>query len=89
VPVTCLLLPVSQLAAKRPHCQPPSGSPFPPAPRPSLQGMFSGSYGPHGLEVLQLTASSRAEDVPPGCPIDGPRLQGLKLIGDPNVPALR
>lgn len=43
---------------------------------------------PHGLEVLNLRASSDA-DAPPLCPITGPRLQAQKLLGDPNVPALR
>lgn len=57
--------------------------------RPLQQGVRTGSYGPHGLEVLQLAVSSSEDDVPPGCPIRGPRLQGLKLLGDPNVPALR
>ena len=54
-----------------------------------LQGLYSGSYGPHGLEVLQLTAGSAQAEVPPLCPITGPRLAALKLLGDPNVPALR
>ena len=56
---------------------------------PPLQGVRTGSYGPHGMEVLQLAVSSCEADVPPGCPIRGPRLQGLKLLGDPNVPALK
>lgn len=54
-----------------------------------LQGLYTGSYGPHGQEVLQLTASAGEGDVPPLCPITGPRLQAFKLLGDPNVPALR
>ncbi|KAL4452494.1 hypothetical protein ABPG75_008156 [Micractinium tetrahymenae] len=53
------------------------------------QGVYFGSYGPHGLEVLSLSASSAEEDLPPLCPVSGPRLQALKLVGDPNVPALR
>ncbi|PRW57384.1 F-box only 31-B-like [Chlorella sorokiniana] len=53
------------------------------------RGVRTGSYGPHGMEVLQLAVSSSQEDAPPGCPIQGPRLQGLKLLGDPNVPALK
>ncbi|KAI7846062.1 hypothetical protein COHA_000428 [Chlorella ohadii] len=60
-----------------------------PTPAELVAGVRTGSYGPHGLEVLQLAASSSEADAPPGCPIRGPRLQGLKLLGDPNVPALK
>lgn len=60
-----------------------------PHARPSLQGLYCGSYGPHGQEVLRLAASTAAANAPPNCPISGPRLQALKLLGDPNVPALK
>jgi hypothetical protein len=53
------------------------------------QGIWTGSYGPHGLEILELRCSVTPADVPPGCPFTGQRLQALKLIGDPNVPALK
>lgn len=54
-----------------------------------VQGLWTGSYGPHGMEVLDLRCRMTAEDVPPGCPFTGQRLQALKLSGDPNVPALK
>ncbi|KAI3438313.1 hypothetical protein D9Q98_000747 [Chlorella vulgaris] len=76
-------------AAPAPALPPPQGEGVGMALLWEYQGLWSGSYGPHGIEVLRLTASSASEEVPPLCPITGPRLQGLKLCGDPNVPALK
>ncbi|KAL4450169.1 hypothetical protein ABPG77_010838 [Micractinium sp. CCAP 211/92] len=81
------------------YCRVPLPSPLSMLPAPGeppgmallrrCQGVFFGSYGPHGLEVLSLSACGARDEAPPDCPIDGLRLQALKLTGDPNVPALR
>lgn len=52
-----------------------------------LQGLWTALYSVHGWEVLQTTVVGARSPPPPGCPISGPRLEGLKLVGDPNVPA--
>ncbi|XP_071816604.1 F-box only protein 31-like [Apostichopus japonicus] len=41
---------------------------------PIQSGLFKGTYGGHGVEVIQLT-------------YEGNRLYGTKVSGDPNVPA--
>ncbi|XP_061078036.1 F-box only protein 31 isoform X2 [Conger conger] len=47
----------------------------PPLPSDLLQpGLFKGTYGSHGLEIVMLS-------------FHGPRAKGTKLTGDPNVPA--
>ena len=56
-----------------------------------LQGLWAALYSVHGWEVLQVSvaADGASQPPPPDCPISGPRLEGLKLLGDPNVPAGR
>lgn len=52
-----------------------------------LQGLWTGVYSAHGWEVLRVTVENSGAPAPPDCAIAGPRLEGLKLLGDPNVPA--
>jgi hypothetical protein len=64
-------------------------------------GLYSATYGPHGIEILRLTwetSSScdcavrhRALPHHPAAGIDArlPHMHAMKLIGDPNVPALK
>jgi hypothetical protein len=42
----------------------------------NVRGLFTAAYGPHGHEIIQVS-----EDSSSGC------LEGLKLIGDNNVPS--
>lgn len=61
----------------------------------SCLGLFVAPYGSHGLELLQVTLSSAAELCRMGFEVVLPPtrhdlevvLQGLKIVGDPNVPA--
>ncbi len=46
-----------------------------------LQDLWSGIYGPHGQEILQLRFISDEAEA------GGVLLEGLKLVGDANVPA--
>lgn len=60
-----------------------------PALRP---GLYTASYGPHGQEVIllrRLEAGAPAEQPLPDDFPDVPRWEGVKLSGDPNVPAGR
>jgi hypothetical protein len=45
-----------------------------------LSGLFLGTFGPHGPEVLSLSRSISLDS-------GEEELLGLKLTGDPNVPA--
>lgn len=49
--------------------------------------IFVQVYGPHGVEALQVEIVGPDSPGPPNCPIQDVRLQALKIIGDPNVPA--
>jgi hypothetical protein len=55
----------------------------------SLYGFVSAPYGSHGLEILTLRLSGAGTPAyeHPECSIGHPRLEGLKVVGDPNVPA--
>ncbi|BFZ12792.1 hypothetical protein BsWGS_15831 [Bradybaena similaris] len=44
---------------------------------PVRLGLYTGDYGSHGVEILHFTISQRNPE----------RLEGLKIVGDPNVPA--
>ena len=44
---------------------------------PLPSGVFKGTYGPHGIEIISVHYSNDS---------DGQKLVGLKLTGDPNVP---
>lgn len=55
---------------------------------PVPSGLYVALYGPHGTEVLSIAVTSPEESAPPQCPVHGVfRIEGRKLIGDPNVPA--
>lgn len=63
-------------------------------PLEDLAGLYTAPYGPHGLEIIQLRPVLSADAAPAPwppekCPvgIEIPRLEGLKITGDPNVPA--
>lgn len=56
-----------------PHCPPP--------------GTYTGVYGGHGIEILKVELLRAEDSGPLGCGLGGVRLHGLKVIGDPNVPA--
>lgn len=51
-----------------------------------LEGVWRSSYGPHGVEHLWVGMVGNSER-PHGCPVSSERLEGLKVTGDPNVPA--
>lgn len=53
-----------------------------------LQGVYCACYGPHGMEVLLLRMAGPGDSPPRRCTTSGVRLQGMKVVGDPNVPAL-
>lgn len=72
-----------------PNLVPLAWSAHPPARPLGVQGMYTACYGPHGMEVLLLRLGLPEDPPPPGCPIAGPRLEALKIAGDPNVPALK
>lgn len=54
-----------------------------------LNGLWTACYGSHGLEIILIEAKSPGEAAPPGSPIGATaqRIEGLKVTGDPNVPA--
>jgi hypothetical protein len=71
-----------------------------PASAPGLPGLYSAPYGPHGYEIIHVTwhdgsaaadadAQSADDALPPGVSAHTPRLEGLKVTGDPNVPTGR
>jgi hypothetical protein len=73
-----------------------------PASASGLPGLYSAPYGPHGYEIIHVTwrdgsgSGSAAADaqsadaaLPPGVSAHTPRLEGLKVTGDPNVPTGR
>ncbi|KAK9811668.1 hypothetical protein WJX72_008021 [[Myrmecia] bisecta] len=51
-----------------------------------LEGVSTAYYGSHGAEILQIRLIE-AGPAPAGCPIQGMRLEGRKVLGDPNVPS--
>lgn len=53
----------------------------------ALQGLYAANYAGHEMEVLRVSLAAPDQAPPPGCTIAGPRLEALKLTGDPNVPA--
>mmetsp|Transcript_32242 Transcript_32242/g.42516 ORF Transcript_32242/g.42516 Transcript_32242/m.42516 type:complete len:401 (-) Transcript_32242:804-2006(-) len=58
----------------------------------NLQGLWTGLYASHGMEVLQISINTGRADSSVSCdvcpfPLSFPRLEGLKVIGDANVPA--
>ncbi|MEW5297930.1 MAG: hypothetical protein WDW36_001107 [Sanguina aurantia] len=52
-----------------------------------LSGLWTAQYGGHGAEIIQASYSLDPAAAPVDCPIQGARFQGLKLIGDVNVPS--